>query len=342
MRQPETNLSLTRANGHSAAALANRAAELAPDTFKYLIRSLKQNEKCYRKQLRKCQRKVSERAIHDLRVEARRLLSLLDLLSPFVPSDRVAKAQAALKCQLDTFDDLRDIQVQLPAVRKFRSKFPAARDFYRFLEKRESRLCRSSRKQARKLRNRRVSNLIDACRFEAKAWLEDTGWEQANLRLVRAVGLAFAATRKLRDNIDPKDTHSIHCTRIAFKEFRYMLEALAPHLPWAGKSFLECLLLYQGLMGEIQDAEVLRRRFDKFIAKEKIEARPAAQFAQELFRRRRRLIETYLSEADRLLEFWPSDGARTPVGSAAAVQSRKGSGQHQAESAAATHKRKAL
>src|SRR5216684_2765050 len=100
MRQIEPNLSPGTVNGHPADVTG--AGDLAPGTLEALSLSLKKRWKCYGKQLSRCQRKLSERAVHDLRVEARRLLSLLDLLAPFLVSGRFTKAQTALKRHLDT------------------------------------------------------------------------------------------------------------------------------------------------------------------------------------------------------------------------------------------------
>jgi CHAD domain-containing protein len=240
-----------------------------------------------------------------LRVEARRLLSLLDLLSPFLTPGCVAKAQAALKCHLDTFDDLRDAHVQLEAVRSLRKDFSAARQFFRFLKKRETKLCRWTSKHSKKLRYKSLARLIAVCRRDTRIADERYSSPRANTMLLYGLTGAFGATTRLKNRIKPDDTHSIHCTRIAFKKFRYMVEALAGCLPWADERFVERMRRYQGLMGDIQDAQVLLHAFEKFCRKEKIEARPAAQFTQELLRRRQNLIATYLSAADRLLEFWP-------------------------------------
>jgi CHAD domain-containing protein len=301
MRRSETNLTPGSVNGHPLAS----NTDLSPDTLKVLALSLKDHWKRYRKQLRKCQRKASEGAVHDLRVIARRLLSLLDLLSPFLPPGRLARAQAALKCHLDTFDDLRDTQVQLAAVGKLREGFPAARQFDRFLKKREGRLCQSSRKQAKRLRNKPLAKLISACRDDAREWQRRCGSPQTNKVLVRTLARAFAATARLKKRIHADNTHSIHCTRIAFKKFRYMVEAISGCLAFANEQLLEKMRRYQGLMGDIQDAQVLLEAFERFSRKEEIAPRDAARLRRELLRRRERLIAAYLMAADRLLEFWP-------------------------------------
>jgi CHAD domain-containing protein len=310
MRHHEINSASAGANGHPVAGVMDPLTELAPDTLQCLVLSLKKQWKCYRKQLRKCQRKFSERAVHDLRVSARRLLSLLDLLAHFLSPAHLEKTQNALKHQLDTFDDLRDTQVQLTTVRKLQQRFPAARSFYRFLKKRDQRLTRATCKKARRLRGKPLGKLIEAAREDVRRWLRTAGTQRASPLLLSAVNRAFAVTKKLRERIEPEDTHSIHCTRVAFKKLRYVVEALAEHLPWANERLLARMHAYQTLMGDIQDAEVLLRAFEKFLRKEKDEIEQAVRFEHELQRRRQELIGKYLAAADRLLDFWPLSARR--------------------------------
>lgn len=333
MRQPQTRLALTSANGHTAPTGKDPLPKLEPDTLEFLVVALGKQWKCYRKQLRACQSKFSEGAVHDLRVSARRLLSLLDLLVHFLAPGRLEKTQRALKRHLDTFDELRDTQVQLPAVRKCRKQFRAARRFYRFLKKRESRLTRSTCKQATRMKAKPLSKLLDAACDDVNTWLRRSGSRRPDPLLLSAVDRAFRLTQSLRARIQPDDTHSIHCTRVAFKRFRYVIEALAPCLPWANKSLLEKMHAYQTLMGDIQDAEVLLRAFQKLMRKEKLEAKAALAFEHELQERRRRFIGKYLAAADHLMEFWPP--ARKPFRATARKAAGNG-GFHKASSRGAT------
>lgn len=304
MRHNETILCPSSVNGPAAVDLR---VQLAPDTLKLLALCLKKQWKCYRKQLSRCQQKFSERAVHDLRVEARRLLSLLDLLAPFLAPGRLAKAQTALKQHLDIFDDLRDTQVQLLALRKLRKKFLAAHRFQRFLQKREARLSKPTRKQAKRLRKRPLGKLLGACREDVKRWRQSSGSRQANPLVLRATTRAFRLTKQLKDRIKPNDTQSIHRTRVAFKRFRYIMEALAGHLPWVNQVVLARMRRYQTLMGNVQDGAVLLRGFEDFLRKEKTrKIPPASRFERELQRRRQRLIGNYLEAADELLDFWPA------------------------------------
>src|SRR5258707_5999103 len=89
---------------------------LSPVALKHLESLLGTLEQRYRKALKRCQKKLSAKIVHDTRVATRRLLSLVDLLAPFIPATQEKALIEELKCRIDLLDDLRDTQVQLKAV----------------------------------------------------------------------------------------------------------------------------------------------------------------------------------------------------------------------------------
>lgn len=273
--------------------------------MRFLAASLKQQWKRYRKGLKRCQAKFSERAVHQSRVETRRLSSLLSLLSPFLDPACFKKAHLYLKQHLDTFDDLRDTQVQLAAVKKMLRDFPAARAFYENLLKREARLTRRTRKDIKRIKTKQLGKLLAACRQETKTWCSRSSPGKANSMLIGSINHAFLRTLGLKNRINPKAPETIHRTRVAFKRLRYMIETLADYFPMANEKSLKSMHGYQTMMGDIQDAEVLRCSVDRFFQKKKIKLADARRLKRELLARRQTLIRVYLSAADQLLGFWP-------------------------------------
>ena len=278
-----------------------------------LARAVKGRSKYFQRELKRCQRKFSEKAIHKSRVEARRLLSSLDLVGSLISARHLAKAQQALKRHLDNFDDLRDTQVQLQTVGKLLRLFPAARPFREFLLKREKRFRRKTRKRVARLRRRRLGRLIAICRDDLRAHLDDHPPKRAAEVLLRAVDRAFNRTKRRWRRIGPEQVRAIHRTRVAFKRFRYMVEALADFLPGVTDEPLTAMGHYQTMMGEIQDADVLLRTLDKFLRKQDTQKEAARRFRQELLRRRQWLIQVYLDAAKQLLEFWPLPECRAAL-----------------------------
>jgi CHAD domain-containing protein len=271
----------------------------------FVCRLLQQPWKRYRKALKRCQRKFSAGPIHDFRIEIRRLLASLELLGGLLPARRVEKLQRLLKRRLDLFDDLRDTQVQLRTLAGMRQAFPATRPFRKDLREREQRFARRACKEIRKVRTRRVGQRICECREHLKERLRELTVRKASQALLRPVERAFGRTCALRARIKPEDTTTIHHTRVSFKHFRYMVEALAERMPAATQARLAALHHYQTMMGDIQDSVVLLGALDKFLRKQPEASQSARRFRQYLVAHRQRLIRLYLGAADELLSFWP-------------------------------------
>jgi CHAD domain-containing protein len=255
---------------------------------------------------------------------------MMELLGPFLAAKRVRKARAALKRHLDTFDDLRDTHVQLVAVERMLPVFPEARQFHDYLCRREDRFRRRTRKKIKRVRTKRLAALIAACRRDVRKWRRDRPAQPANALLLRSIDAAFARTQQLKERIEPEDTRTIHCARVAFKRFRYMVETLADRLPAANEKLLEAMRRYQTMMGEIPDAEVLLRSFEKFRQKKGAASGASRRLREELLRRRAWLIRVYLDAADQLLDFWPAGvlpgGTARSDGSTLSTKRARGAG----------------
>jgi len=278
----------------------------AGGTLARLAKTLKKQWKCYRKRLKQCQKQFSERSVHALRIETRRLFSMMELLRPFEAARKVEAAEEALKERLDAFDDLRDTQVQLMTVRKMRGDFAAAKLFYNHLCKCEKRFSRKTRKRIKRMKAKELGKLVAACIPDVSRPQDERTSLIVSDLLLRSVGRAFARAKQLKERVDSRDTTSIHRARIAFKKFRYMVETLADCQPVQDDRLPRDMRDYQALMGRIQDAQVLLHSWDCFSSKKQPDQKAAVAFRRELLRQRRALIRAYMKEADKLLEFWPS------------------------------------
>ena len=310
-------------NGSTAEAGRGREVLLRPDSVDHLLESLKKQWKRYRRELRLCQKHFSAEAVHRSRVATRRLLSAVELLAALLPPGEVEKARRALKRHLDVFGDLRDTQVQLVAVGSLPRRFAAAPVFRAYLRKREARFSKRTRKAIKRVKTKRLGELIAALRTEATARAQEHPPAVLATRLLRQVNKAFSRTVKLRSRITPQDPRTIHSTRVAFKQFRYMVEALAHDLRGISPALLEAMHDYQTMMGNIQDNEVLLQVFDKFAAREKVTPELAEPSRGELELRRQRLIEKFLGSADQLLQFWVPAGVRRSAGRPGPQQPRR-------------------
>jgi CHAD domain-containing protein len=291
----------SHANGLLRRKVTSSSSALPPDSLLQLSRALKKQWQCYRHDLQRCRKRFSEKSVHQLRVAARRLLSTVELLERFVSRSQVIEVSACLKQHLDCFDDLRDTQVQLPVVKQLRKKFADADRFYEWLQKREDRFAKQSRKGVQQTETKRLARLVSDCRREA----ESRKTSAPGKLVLGVVERAFRNVQQLRAGIDPANTQTIHRTRVAFKTFRYMVELLSERLRPVSRKRLRLMHGYQTLMGDIQDAEVLLLTFDKFMRKKKMDPGFARRFRAELLRRRKELVRLYLDAADQLDTFWP-------------------------------------
>ena len=278
---------------------------LGPNVLPHIRRSLQKQWKRYRKELKRCQKKFSEEAVHNSRVAARRLSATIELLEGFVRPQIAKRAQRLIKEHLDIFDDLRDTQVQLVAVTSLQATFPAARAICDWLQKREARFRKHARAGVKRSRAKPLAKLITASANAFEKQLNKNSADATTKLLVRSVNRAFLRTMVFKQHIRTARPKTIHRTRVAFKRFRYMVELLAEHLS-ADEKLLAEMQHYQTMMGDIQDAEVLLHCFDKFVRKKNIRPEAANQLHDELLRRREWLIKVYIDAAAQLKEFWPT------------------------------------
>jgi CHAD domain-containing protein len=289
-----------------APARATPPPKPARDFRALLLDSLNERWRSFRTELKRCQKKCSEEAVHDLRVATRRLLSTLDLLGSIHPEGKLRKARRRLKRQLDMFGPLRDVQVQLLSIEKMLPSFPELRGFYNFLLTRERLLAERLAAEVKAVKIGKVEWAIRAAINQLAVLLDSPEMQQQKLaEALQAVDIAFNRVVERRHAVDPSDSASIHRMRVAFKKFRYMVESLAPMLDRVSSRQLKAMNAFQGSMGDIQDAEVLLARATVFARKRRSAGEASmARALDELCRRRTALIETFLGSADTVYTFW--------------------------------------
>ena len=283
-----------------------RLSESAGGVPALLERALEERWRKYRKVSSRCREGFEEKSVHQLRVETRRLLALLDLLLALAPDEKQGGGRRVLKKSFNKLSRLRDTQVQLVYVEKLGLRFPGASVFAGFLARRERRLTRKLGKQLQHAGRVQVKELAGTLRRMARAVRRRTTlWTRGEETLWTRVDEAFTRVAALRTHIDPGRPATLHRTRIAFKKFRYLAELLQPLLPEMTDRHLEDMRRYQTLMGDVHDLEVLRDAIDKFSRKNG-KAAPALQaFRREIDRLHAGRVERYLKRADDLFRLWP-------------------------------------
>jgi CHAD domain-containing protein len=272
----------------------------------YLAQGLDGRWQSYRRQLRKCQEKFSEGAVHELRVATRRLLAHFTLLSCLAPSGALEKARRVLKRQLTSLGDLRDTHVQRLFVEQKTATYPELLLLRSWLKRRERRLVESAAEKVDRFKTGKLEKWIFTMTAELMA---DAGGKKRQCRLepivLRATAQAFAEVVDRRRAIDLADPITIHKTRVAFKRFRYMVESLSPGLTRLTKRQLRTLAYYQRKMGIIQDLEVLQAFVAGYVRENEKGAALLRPFCRHLRQRRARALRSFVKTADRLFGFWP-------------------------------------
>jgi CHAD domain-containing protein len=293
-------------------AECHRSARSAsvPDLPRFLEFALEDRWHRYQKAFDRCRKKFSEDPVHQLRVETRRLLALIDLLGTWAAGDELQALRRVLKKFLRSFSRLRDTQVQLMFVDKHRRRFPEIGRFAKSLGRLEQRLIGKLDKEVRRVGWRKMKALVVALEKVLDAALVGAGLRvRGGELLLTHVRRTFQRVLTLRRRIHPERPLTIHRTRVAFKRFRYLLELLEPLLPGVTLRQLQSMHDYQTLMGEIQDLEVLQGALDRFVEEKPDSAEPMERFHREIEREHTARIQRYLKQADQLLSFWPVPAA---------------------------------
>ena len=264
-----------------------------------LLDSLNTRWDKYKDELTTCRHEFSEAAVHDFRVATRRLLSSLDLLRAVIQDPRIQKTRRFLKDQLDNLDDLRNIQALLADISETIHEIPALKPYQGYLQHREKKLLRTARKEIKSLKIASLSKRIQKLNQTVKALKQ----AEPGMSIFPAVDEAYAIVNQRYALIDPGQPATIHRLRIAFKKFRYMIEAIYPILQDFPTDHLKRLHDYQAAMGDIQDMEVALQELADFeeLAPASYDPEPARAYYKE---RHAIALSRYIEDKGEIITFW--------------------------------------
>ena len=226
--------------------------------------ALKQRVENYINDRKICNQAFSEEAVHDLRVSARRLLALIELLREIAPNFHLQKLRRALKDQLENLNELRDTQVILIEIEATREMLPELDRLQRFLQKREARLLQNAERNVLKFKTSSITRCLEEG-AEQLATLGDNS--ELNAALLNVVDDAWVRVQRRKKHVDPAHPASIHRVRIAFKKFRYMIEIIHPILEGFPDANFKKMHKHQAVMGDFQDVEVLLKHLAIYSAR---------------------------------------------------------------------------
>lgn len=243
---------------------------------------------------RRCVEKFSGKSVHRTRVQSRRLISMLGLLVGFIPAKDLRKARRMLKQQHALTRESRDLHVGLQNARRLVGDAPAAGPFIAWLEKRRDRTRRGTRAALGQAKNRRLGRLIGSFERQLRKEADCTPSGRATRRIGKNIDMAFQRVCRRDQCVDPADATTIHSTRVALKEFAYMVETTSPIVPVVHGGQLEPMRDLIAAMGRIQDVEVLSAALEKFRRKSDSRAETAREVHAKLLGLRSERIGVYL------------------------------------------------
>jgi CHAD domain-containing protein len=272
----------------------------------------------FRQQFKRARQRPSERVVHQLRVEARRVLAVLAVLQSLLSVQHGGKGsrrelealQARIKSAFRGSARLRDTHVRGLLMEKEMHSFPALKPLRKALRKKEKRLKGRLRKCLDGVRPGNLGKSVRRLRKTLTGVLHNTASEERSLRLLlKEVNRAHRHTVVLLQRAHTGSPMRIHCVRVAFKKFRYEVEVLEPLIAGLSTRELQHMRRWQDTMGQIQDTAMLQTYVAKRASKKPDPT--LDRFRQRLQDSQQRFIDQFLASADELLEFWPP--ARGPT-----------------------------
>jgi CHAD domain-containing protein len=191
---------------------------------------------------------------HALRVSLRRLLSALELAAAF-DTPAPSKLLRRLERTLRSLSPLRDLEVEKKTLQAMSEHAPELTEIAAELEHERAVLARSLSKKLRAFKTAETELGLErtAERLEREALTP----QAAKLIALARVARAYAKFDQRRRAVSGGDPHALHRARIAFKQYRYVVEAAMPLLPARAARDLMLMKQLQDELGAIQDTSVL-------------------------------------------------------------------------------------
>jgi CHAD domain-containing protein len=262
---------------------------------------------------KKTRHKASEKSVHDLRVNTRRLIENLELARVLSKQNNVSKLKRRFKKLLKEMGALRDLQVQLETV-SHAPRSPAITDFTQRLERRERREIENIQNDLKGARKRRLTDefkdvLSEFVRSQASAGVDRTRHSVRRILTLRQN--EFLKAKRRFNRSQPHSEEALHEMRIALKKLRYAMEAAQPVLAESEKARMRAMRGFQKLMGDSRDLEMLRVELEEWAQKrgKKMAVVPTLQHLEE----KREALLNKVRESSHELETILETKSSTPV-----------------------------
>lgn len=247
------------------------------------------------------QQDPSEDAVHELRVATRRLIAQFDMFAAVLSCPAAEKARRVLKRTMKPLGRLRDIQVQKLFIAEHLDEFPELTLLNEHLHRREHARLVDAASKISALKVHKFEKWISLM-FQDLADKTANAHHEARLSaaVIHALHQAHATVIRRRRAIRSAKPETIHATRVAFKKFRYMVEALSPGFTGFDEQQLNTLAAYQRRMGAIQDLEIIQASLENFIRKYDAAEEFMRPFLRRMHRLRTQALASFLNHAQEI------------------------------------------
>ncbi len=278
------------------------------DSRELLQSSLDDRWKTFRKRVRRglprrASRTEIDDAVHDLRTSARRLLSVLESIEAVEDGKAVRRLSKRVKRVLDRMSVPRDLSVEQATLSRVAGHPKTLRGFERELDRDYRKALRRSQQT---LEHVPLGGLrSDKKRIARRLRRVRAGENSVRRDLLDAARAAFERVRTLRASVNPSEARTLHKLRIALKDFRYRMEAMAPLVPGATEAALEALHALQTTLGDLHDLDVLSGALSGHLAAGST-ATPGAlsPVALNLETEHSGMLRSFLKSVDPILDSW--------------------------------------
>ena len=251
-----------------------------------------------------CQKEPDEKNVHDLRVSARRLRAILELIGEIKNVENIKKINRKTKKVLKTFSGLRDIQVQQLFLRDVLSQFPNVKNLVQRLEIKEKEEIEQSIKNLEKLDKRKLQKDLKGLNKKVDTFIKRKNVQGALETLLEK---DFNRVIKSKRALDLEHEETFHRLRIDCKKLRYRMEIIEPLLV-ENSEITKPLKNIQDKLGEIQDMTVLLSEIEQSPELLTEEAKDTS-FKDWLNRRLFDKMKTFYEEREALFEGFNTEDA---------------------------------
>ncbi len=225
-----------------------------------LAAALEQRSRAFLRRLLGLGTRRSPEAVHDLRVAARRLMAVIDLIGGALDDRELGRLRRRLKRLLKDFNIFRDLEIQRGAMGGLAARFAVLRPLARALRSRERTLLPRAVRRAARFDRAALEQTVAGAIASLSAMARWPNGEAALLENARAAHAAsYAALLRMRTLVNKNRPRSLHRLRITLKKNRYAAEILLPYLTGLRPRHLKSMNALQTAFGAVQDQVVVMR-----------------------------------------------------------------------------------